>query len=105
MKKVITHFVSLLIDSVKNEPPALHINVKATQLQQITETHHKCNNIVPFTASFIIHSVRAAVFIDSIIGKMHEHIASVGVSRFLVSACGKPYSKERNMTHSYTIIH
>lgn len=93
------------MNSVKNKPPTLYVNAKTNNFQQISETFDKCNKSIPFTASFIIHDVSVAVFVDSIIGKMHEYIASVGIRWFLVSARGKPCSKDRNPTHSDTTIH
>jgi hypothetical protein len=35
---------------------------------------------------------------------MHEHIANVVDSWFLVSTCGKPCGKDRNMTEQNTIL-
>jgi hypothetical protein len=44
------------------------------------------------------------VFVDRIISKMHEHIANIADSWFLVSICGKPCGKDRNMTEQNTIL-
>lgn len=47
----------------------------------------------PFATNLIVDHVHPAVFINRVVGQMHEDVGRVVASRFLVPARGEPESR------------